>query len=98
MTTTETKPEAAAHIPSPTWMSSWVGYHLHRMEAVECEDDIALLMRFGASEVRKTFDGVPHALIYSHLIKQREHRASTRQITGKQAHLVDDLTQPGRSY
>lgn len=59
---------------SETWMGAWVGYHLSRMEAVETVEDICLLMRFGAKEVRNTFDGIPHDELFRHLIAQREHR------------------------
>lgn len=90
MTTTETATQFKT--PSATWLGSWVGYHLRRMEAVECEADIELLMRFGATEVRRTFEGVSHALIWEHLQKQRAHREAVqittprkRQITGRAA-------------
>jgi hypothetical protein len=66
--------QTAPKIParkSEEWLNRWVGYHLPRMTAVETVNDVALLLKFGETCVRNTFEGVSHADIFRHLTAAR---------------------------
>ena len=54
-------------IKNADYIKRWVAYHYVRVKMVETLDDVALLMKFGETCVRRTFDGVSHEKIFNEL-------------------------------